>query len=41
MAVNAEGYREMLGIVEGAKADRAGSSLVLKHLKERGSRGFV
>ena len=30
------GYREILGIVEGAKEDRAGWSGFLKHLKERG-----
>ena len=39
MAVNAEGYREILGIVEGAKEDRAGWSSFLKHLKERGLQG--
>jgi transposase-like protein len=32
IAVNTEGYREILGICEGAKED-------LKHLKERGLRG--
>lgn len=36
IAVNAYGYREILGIVEGAKEDRAGWSGFLKHLKERG-----
>ena len=39
MAVNTEGYREILGIVEGAKEDRAGWSSFLKHLKERGLQG--
>jgi len=39
IAVNAEGYREILGIVEGAKEDRAGWSSFLKHLKERGLQG--
>jgi putative transposase len=39
MAVNAEGYREILGIVEGAKEDRAGWSGFLRHLKERGLQG--
>ena len=39
IAVNTEGYREILGIVEGAKEDRAGWSGFLKHLKERGLRG--
>ena len=32
MAVNTEGYREILGIVEGAKEDRAGWPAFLKHL---------
>lgn len=36
IAVNSEGYREILGIVEGAKEDKAGWSGFLKHLKERG-----
>jgi len=39
IAVNSEGYREILGIVEGAKEDRAGWSGFLKHLKERGLKG--
>jgi transposase-like protein len=39
IAVNAEGYREILGIVEGAKEDKAGWSSFLKHLKERGLQG--
>ena len=39
IAVNSEGYREILGIVEGAKEDRAGWSGFLKHLKERGLNG--
>ncbi len=39
IAVNAEGYREILGIVEGAKEDKAGWSCFLKHLKERGLKG--
>lgn len=39
IAVNAEGYREILGIVEGAKEDRAGWSGFLRHLKERGLEG--
>ena len=39
IAVNAEGYREILGIVEGAKEDKAGWSGFLKHLKERGLEG--
>src|SRR6186997_1367392 len=39
IAVNAEGYREILGICEGAKEDKAGWSGFLKHLKERGLTG--
>jgi transposase-like protein len=39
IAVNAEGHREILGIVEGAKEDKAGWSGFLKHLKERGLKG--
>ena len=39
IAVNAEGYREILGIVEGAKEDKAGWSGFLRHLKERGLKG--
>ncbi len=38
-AVNAEGFREILGICEGAKEDKAGWSGFLHHLKERGLRG--
>jgi putative transposase len=36
IAVNGEGYREILGICEGAKEDKAGWSAFLKYLKERG-----
>ena len=39
IAVNGEGYREILGICEGAKEDKAGWSGFLKHLKERGLTG--
>jgi putative transposase len=39
IGVNGEGYREILGICEGAKEDKAGWSGFLKHLKERGLRG--
>ena len=39
ISVNAEGYREILGIVEGAKEDKAGWSGFLAHLKGRGLRG--
>ena len=36
IGVNGEGYREILGIVEGAKEDKSG---FLKHLKQRGLKG--
>jgi putative transposase len=39
IAVNNEGYRDILGICEGAKEDKAGWSAFLKHLKERGLKG--
>jgi putative transposase len=39
ISVNAEGYRQILSIVEGAKGDKAGWSSFLAHLKERGLRG--
>ena len=39
IGVNAEGFREILGICEGAKEDKAGWSGFLKHLKERGLKG--
>ena len=35
-SVNGEGYREILGIVEGAKEDKAGWLAFLKQLKDRG-----
>ncbi len=38
-AVNADGYRDILGICEGAKEDKSGWSNFLKHLKERGLQG--
>jgi hypothetical protein len=38
IAVTSEGYREILGICEGAKEDKAGCSF-LKHLKGRGLTG--
>lgn len=40
IGVNQEGYREVLGICEGAKEDKAGWSAFLKHLKERGLSGI-
>src|SRR5262245_52850775 len=39
IGVNYAGYREILGICEGAKEDKAGWSSFLKHLKERGLAG--
>ena len=36
IAVNGEGYREILSICEGAKEGKAGWSAFLEHLKERG-----
>src|SRR5436189_3998761 len=39
IGVNESGYREILGLCEGAKEDKSGWSAVLKHLKERGLKG--
>ena len=39
IAVNGDGYREILGICEGAKEDKAGWLGFLKHLKSRGLSG--
>jgi transposase-like protein len=39
ISVNTAGYRQILGIVEGAKEDKAGWSGFLAHLKGRGLRG--
>jgi len=39
IAVNSEGYREIIGVAEGAKEDKAGWSSFLTHLKARGLRG--
>ena len=39
IGVNQDGYREILGICEGAKEDRAGWSGFLKHLKDCGLKG--
>jgi putative transposase len=39
IGVNEGGYREILGICEGAKEDKTGWSAFLKHLKERGLKG--
>lgn len=37
--VNSEGYREILGICEGAKEDKSGWSAFLRHLVDRGLSG--
>ncbi len=39
ISVNGDGYREMIGVPEGAKEDKAGWSSFLKHLKDRGLGG--
>jgi putative transposase len=39
VGVNAEGYREILGVMEGAKEDKESWTGFLRHLKERGLRG--
>jgi putative transposase len=39
IGVASDGYREILGIAEGAKEDRSGWSSFLCHLKERGLKG--
>ena len=39
IGVNDEGYRDVLGIVEGHKEDKAGWSGLLSHLKDRGLKG--
>lgn len=39
IGVNSQGYRKILGVVEGHKEDKAGWSGFLQHLKERGLRG--
>lgn len=38
-AVNSDGYREILGICEGAKEDKSGWSAFLRHLVDRGLKG--
>lgn len=38
IGVNSEGFRDIIGVCEGAKKDKAGWSSFLKHLKERGLR---
>jgi transposase-like protein len=39
IGVDSDGFREVLGIAEGAKEDKAGWSGFLRHLKERGLKG--
>ena len=39
ISVDDEGYRQILGMVEGAKEGKAGWSAFLNHLKGRGLRG--
>lgn len=39
VGVNAEGYREILGVMEGAKEDKDSWTRFLRHLKERGLSG--
>jgi len=39
IGVNKEGYREILGVAEGAKEDKASWSAFLRYLKERGLKG--
>jgi transposase-like protein len=39
IGVNSEGYREILGICEGAKEDKSGWSAFLRHLVDRGLKG--
>jgi transposase-like protein len=39
IGVNADGFREILGVMEGAKEDTASWRAFLRHLKERGLRG--
>jgi transposase-like protein len=39
IGVNEEGYREVLGVMEGAKEDKASWEAFLRHLKSRGLEG--
>ena len=39
VGVSEDGYREVLGVMEGAKEDKAGWSGFLKNLKRRGLAG--
>ncbi len=39
IGVDAEGYRQVIGVIEGAKEDKASWSGFLRHLKKRGLKG--
>ena len=39
IGVNQDGYRDVLGVAEGAKEDKASWQSFLRHLKERGLKG--
>ncbi len=39
LGVSQEGYREILGITEGAKEDRTSWGKFLRHMEERGLNG--
>jgi len=39
IGVNAEGFREILGVMEGPKEDKSGWEKFIRHLKERGLKG--
>ena len=39
IGVNEEGFREVLGVAEGSKEDKASWTAFLRHLKERGLQG--
>jgi putative transposase len=41
VGVNAEGYREILGVMEGAKEDKESWTAFLRHLKGRGLHGVL
>ena len=40
LAVNGEGYREIIGAMEGGREDKASWETFLRHLKERGLKGI-
>ena len=39
IGVDTNGYRRVLGVREGAKEDKAGSTAILRYLKKRGLKG--